>query len=284
MQLMIDIYDYEIIFVNDGSSDNSWIIIQHLAKQALTIKAINFSRNFGYQRALTAGYDVATGDAIITMDADMQHPPHIIPSLIKKWEKGARIVYAKRINRDDTFLKKFTANIYYRILDAIADVHIPRNINDFRLIDKQVLIKIKTMREYSRYLRGMIAWSGFEYAIVDFMQPMRLSGTTKYTWTKLFKIAFDGIANFSLFPLKISCFAFIFVFLSGISFVLYLGIKIISFHTYYSLFNIIYLLLYLSLGFQFFLIWLIGRNIGITYDQLKDRPLYIITKKINFLR
>ena len=281
MQTVANTYDYEIIFVNDGSTDNSWKIIQYLAKQTTTVKGINFSRNFGYQCALTAGYDHALGDAIITMDADMQHPPHIIPKMIEKWNQGAHIVYAKRINREDIFLKKFTAHIYYKILDTIAEVHIPQNINDFRLIDKQVLEKIKHMREHSRYLRGMIAWAGFEYAIVDFMQPTRLSGTTKYTWTKLFKIAFDGIANFSLFPLKIAGILFAFIFLTGTSIVTCILVKIILFQVHYTLFDFLFVALYLFLGFQFCLLWLIGRNLGITYDQLKHRPLYIITKKIN---
>lgn len=281
LQRISSLYTYEIIFVNDGSTDNSWSIIQHFAQQKSTIKGINFSKNFGYQRALTAGYDVASGDAIITMDSDMQHPPHIIPLLIDQWCNGASIVYAKRLIREDTFLKKITAQLYYKILDTIAEVHIPRSINDFRLIDKQVVEKIKNMREHSRYLRGMIAWAGFNYAVVDFIQPIRLSGKTKYTWTKLFKVAFDGIANFSLFPLKIACFFFIFVFLTGIiTLTGHIFFKNLYYNRY-SLFDLLYFVIYFSLGFQFFLIWLIGRNIGITYDQLKDRPLYIIAQKIN---
>ena len=281
-QSLLSAYDYEIIFVNDGSSDESWSIIQSLCLHSSKIKGINFSCNFGYQRALTAGYDKAQGDAIITMDSDMQHPPYLIPSLLQKWESGANIVYARRTNRDDSFLKKVTALVYYRILETISDVHIPHNVNDFRLIDRKVLNHIKPMREHSRYLRGMIAWAGFQYDIVDFNQPMRLSGTTKYTWTKLFKIAFDGIANFSLFPLKIASFFFIITFISSINLAISIVTQYLFCRVSYNFIDVLYFFIYVSLGLQFLLIWLLGRNIGITYDQLQYRPLYIVREKIKF--
>ena len=174
-----------------------------------------------------------------------------------------------------------TAHFYYQILEAISDIHIPQNVNDFRLIDRRVLVYIKSMTEHSRYLRGMIAWAGFDYAIVDFNQPTRLSGTTKYTWKKLFKIAFDGIANFSLFPLKLACFFFILVVISGFSIAMGIAVHYVS-HTHrFQIIDLMYFLLYLTFGLQFLLLWLLGRNIGIIYDQLKERPLYIIRKKIN---
>lgn len=192
-------YDYEIIFVNDGSTDGSWNLIQTLIGKDPYVKGMQFSRNFGHQIALTAGYDHAQGDAIITMDTDLQDPPELVLEMIKKWEQGSHIVYARRIDRKDTFLKRITATLYYRLLNVIADVVIPRNVGDFRLIDKKVLMILQHCRERSRYLRGLVAWTGFSCDFVDFQRPNRLHGQTGYTWKKMLKLASDGITGFSVF-------------------------------------------------------------------------------------
>lgn len=273
--------DYEIIFVNDGSKDASWYKICQLAQRDKHIKALNFSRNFGHQIALTAGYDIASGEAIITMDADMQDPPSILAQLIAKWKEGADIVYARRIDRQDTFLKRITAQWYYIFLDAVSDVRIPRNVGDFRLIDKCVLHELRKCSEKSRYLRGMVAWMGFKQEYIDFKRPNRASGVTGYTWKKMFTLAFDGMTAFSLFPLKIAAFVGIFVIVTGILMFSYITFDAFINNVRYPLFKWLVTIIYIFMGVQFLLLWLLGEYIGRIFEQQKNRPLYIVQDKIN---
>lgn len=272
-------YNYEILFVNDGSSDNSWDIITKLSQENSHIVGYNFTRNFGHQAALTAGYAKATGDAVITLDADLQDPPTLIPQLLEQWEQGAQIVYALRINRTDTLLKKWTARLYYKMLDSIADVCMPRNVGDFRLLDKKVVQCIMQFPEHARYLRGMVAWTGFAHAFVNFKRPDRFAGQTGYTWKKMFKLAFDGVTGFSLFPLKIAAYIGIFVIVSGFAMFAYITCDAIFFHKHYPLFKWLVTVIYICMGVQFLLLWILGEYIGRTYDQQKGRPLYIIADK-----
>lgn len=281
LQKISNHFDYEIIFVNDGSKDTSWQKISELMHRDTRVKGISFSRNFGHQAALTAGYDHASGDIIITMDADLQDPPSLIQRMIHAWENGAHIVYARRIDRRDTFLKRITANLWYRFFDHISDVSIPRNVGDFRLIDKKVLDYLQQCREKSRYLRGMVAWSGFTHAFVDFNRPDRQAGTTAYTWSKMFKLAFDGMTGFSLFPLKLAAFVGVFVIITGTLMFLYITIDALFFDIYYPLFKWLVTIMYIFMGIQFLLLWIIGEYIGRIFEQQKDRPLYIVDKKLN---
>lgn len=274
-------YTYELIFINDGSRDSSWSIISRLAHANPHIKGINFSRNFGHQVALTAGYDLAQGDAIISMDADLQDPPSLLNDMLHAWEKGADIVYARRINRDDGFLKKLTANWYYKMLDIISDVKIPRNVGDFRLIDKKVLDVLKHCREKSRYLRGMVAWTGFKSEFIDFVRPNRVAGVTGYTWKKMFKLGFDGMTSFSLFPLTIAAYVGCFVILTGCAMFAYITLDTMLRSVYYPLFKWLVTIIYIFMGVQFILLWLIGEYIGRIFDQQKERPLYIVNEKLN---
>ena len=195
-------YEYEFIFINDGSNDNSWSIIKNLTVSSASVKAINFSKNFGHQIALSAGYNHAKGDAIISMDADMQHPPEIIPAMIKAWQEGFDIVYIKNKTRKDSFFKKITALGYYRILELISEIKIPRNVADFRLIDKKVLSIINQSEEKARYLRGMVAWTGFKHTVIECSFAKRHSGVPGYTWNKMFKLALDGVIGFSTSPFR----------------------------------------------------------------------------------
>lgn len=281
LQKVLTEYEYEIIFVNDGSRDNSWKVIQELAQKDSRIKAINFSRNFGHQAALTAGYDCAQGDAIISMDADMQDPPELIVQMLEKWQQGFDVVYARRINRNDGHLKQLTAWGYYKFLDAVSDVTMPRNVGDFRLIDKKVLDELKQCKERSRYLRGMVAWLGFNHTFVDFKRPDRLSGTTGYTWKKMFKLAFDGLTSFSMFPLKIAAFVGMFVIVSGSGMFVYIAYDALIRNVRYPLFKWLTTIIYIFMGVQFLLMWLLGEYIGRIYDQEKGRPLYIVKETLN---
>jgi polyisoprenyl-phosphate glycosyltransferase len=269
-------YHFEIIFVNDGSRDHSWRLIEKLAQIDNRITGINFSRNFGHQMALTAGYDCAQGEAIITMDADLQDPPALIIQMVEKWQAGAQVVYARRANRKDSFLKKVTAQWYYRLLDRIADINMPRNVGDFRLIDKKVLETIKNCREKSRYLRGMVAWSGFKSAYVDFNRPNRHAGETGYTWSKMLKLAFDGMTGFSLFPLRLAAFIGMFVIATGCAMFFFICCDTFFYNVYYPLFKWLTTIMYIFMGIQFLLMWILGEYIGRIFEQQKGRPLYII--------
>lgn len=274
-------YDYELILINDGSRDRSWSIIKELAYNNLRIKAIQFSRNFGHQMALTAGYDVACGDAVITMDADMQDPPKLILDMIKKWEEGFQIVYARRIDRKDSFLKQITAKLYYQFLDLISDVKIPRNVGDFRLIDKKVLSTLNSCREKARYFRGMVAWTGFSQTYIDFARPNRTAGATGYTWKKMFKLAFDGMTSFSMFPLKLAAYVGVFVIATGILMFLYITCDALFNQVDYPLFKWLVTIIYIFMGIQFLLLWFLGEYIGRIHDQQKGRPLYIVAEEVN---
>ena len=271
-----DIYNYEFIFVNDGSGDNSWDILQQLAFQDMNIKALSFSRNFGFQMALTAGYDYAQGDAIITIDADLQDPPELILEMIIKWQEGFYIVYARRLSRSDGFLKDITADLYYKLLDLVADVPIPQNVGDFRLIDRRVLSEIVKCRERFRYWRGMVAWTGFRHTFVYFTRPERVAGKTGYTWKKLFKLALDGISSFSMFPLKIAAYVGVFVMVTGMLMFLYIAYDACVCGARYPLFKWLVTIIYIFMGVQFMLIWLLGEYIGRIHDEQKKRPLYIV--------
>jgi polyisoprenyl-phosphate glycosyltransferase len=274
-------YDYELVLVDDGSSDSSWKVISDFSERNKFVKAICFSRNFGHQVALSAGYDICSGDAIISLDADLQDPPSLCLDMIKKWGDGAKIVYARRIDRKENFLKKYTALCFYKVLDSVSDVKIPRNVGDFRLIDKIVLDHLKRCNEKNKYLRGIVAWLGFKQDFVDFKRPNRFAGKTHYTWTKMFKLAFDGITGFSLFPLKLSAYVGSFVILTGSLLLVYVTFDAIFFQTYYPLFKWLVIVIYIFMGVQFVLLWLLGEYLGRVYEQEKGRPLYIVSKKIN---
>jgi polyisoprenyl-phosphate glycosyltransferase len=281
MSSVQSMYNYEIIFINDGSHDASWHLLTQIAKGDEQVKALSFSRNFGHQAALTAGYDVAIGDAVITMDADLQDPPVLILEMLQAWEQGAEIVYARRINRRDSFIKRITAAWFYKFLDKVADVRIPRNVGDFRLVDKKIVLQLRQFRERARYLRGMVAWTGFKQAYVDFNRPDRFAGKTGYTWKKMFKLAVDGLTSFSMFPLKVAAYVGLIIIFSGCGMLAYIAFDTLVFNVSYPLFKWLITGIYMFMGVQFLLLWLLGEYIGRIYDQQKGRPLYIVSDTLN---
>ena len=198
-------YDYEIIFVNDGSRDKTLDILKQIARDDNKIKIISFSRNFGHQVAITAGIDEALGDAIIVMDADLQDPPEIINEMLIQWEKGYEVVYARRkIRQGESFFKKITANTFYRTLNKLTDIPIPVDTGDFRLIDKKIKYNLFKIREKNRFVRGIISWIGYRQTFVEYERQKRYAGETKYPLKKMIKFAMDGITSFSIYPLKIA--------------------------------------------------------------------------------
>lgn len=275
-------YTYEIIFINDGSKDTTWTEILEISTRDKKVKWINLSRNFWHQLALSAWYMEASGDIIISMDADMQDPPILILEMIKKWEAWFEVVYARRRGRYDKFVKKYTAILYYKILSRVSDTKIPRNVGDFRLIDKKVLTAFKGLKEKDRYIRGMFAWMWFKTTFVDFDRPERIIGETSYTWKKMIKLAMDGILNFSTFPLKLWAIIWFFLIILSTFFFLYVSYDFFINETEYPLYKWINIVLLWFVWLQFIFMWILGEYIWRIYNETRERPLYIISEKINF--
>ena len=273
---------WEIIFVNDGSADNTLKMVEELASENSFIKAVSLTRNFGHQAALMAGLDNASSDAVITMDGDLQDPPDLIPELIDKWNEGFLVVYARRKNyRRDNFLKRWLSMFFYFTLKSLRMSAAPKNVGDFRLIDRRVLEEIKNMRERTRYLRGMISWLGFSSAFVDYDRPDREAGKAGYSFSQLTRLAMDGFFSFSRLPLRIGLFLGVISILIGFGFMVYMISDIIFNDVYYHLYKLLVDVIFIFIGFLFILIWILGEYIGRIYHEVKGRDLYIIHKKVN---
>ena len=271
----------EIIFVNDGSYDRSSEIIAGIIASDKRVKALHFTRNFGHQAALTAGMDAAKGEILITLDCDLQDPPDLIPEMIKKWQQGAMVVFARRQRRDDIFLKKITAKFFYWLMRKFSDVKISGDIGDFRLVDRKVLVKLNNMREKSRYLRGMVAWLGFNYAIIDYDRPQRFHGKTGFSFLKMARFAMDGLLNFSLFPLRMGLVIGALCILMGFSFLSYIIFDAVVNHVEYPLYKWLIVALFMLIGFLFILLWIIAEYIGKIYEEARGRPLYVVQRSDN---
>lgn len=273
-------YGYEIIYVNDGSRDDTLVQLREIAAQDKNVRVRSFSRNFGHQLAVTAGMDIAKGDALIIIDADLQDPPEVIPELVKAWENGADIAYGKRAKREgETFMKKFTAACYYRLLSFMSAYPIPLDTGDFRLIDRKVADMFLQMREHNRFLRGMSAWMGFNAVPVEYVRHERFAGKTKYTLKKMLKLAFDGITGFSDKPLSIST-----ALGTGICFIAGLGlIALIVCAIATDVPSWLWAVdgIVMLQGITMLLMGIQGAYMNRMYDELKGRPLYIIGEEIN---
>lgn len=273
-----DKYDFEIICINDGSSDSSLDKLIEIQKKDKRFKIINFSRNFGHQMAITAGLDFARGDAVIIMDADLQDPPSVSLELIEKWEEGYEVVYAQRRTRQDKKFKKFTAFLFYRTLDKLADIRIPKDTGDFRLMDRKVVEALKKFREKNRFMRGIVAYVGFKQTGVLFDRQERFSGKTHYPLKKMIKLALDGITSFSTVPLRLMTQTGILISilsLMGIIFALFVRIFIPEATIPGTTFAII-ATLFIG-GVQIFMMGILGTYIGRIYSEVQGRPLYIVS-------
>lgn len=272
----------EYIFVNDGSRDNSLNILKQLAATDKQVKVLDFSRNFGHQAALLAGMKHAEGNLVITMDCDLQDPPELLPQMIQQWRNGFDVVYARRKNRSDGFFKKYSALLYYKVISGVSLVRIPRNVGDFRLIDKKVLDEINQMPEHNVYLRGMVAWAGFKHTFVDFNRPERTDGKTGYTLSKMVKLGMNGLMSFSFLPLRLGLFLGVLSIVSGSFLLVYQIADVLINQVYYHLYKWLVVVLFIFMGFMFMLLWIIGEYIGKIYDEVRQRPHFIINQKINF--
>lgn len=272
-------YLYEMVFVNDGSSDLSLQKLAGIQQKDKRVIIINFARNFGHQIAVTAGLDYAKGDAVIIMDSDMQDPPKVSFDLIKKWEEGYEVVYAQRRTRKDSLFKKITADLFYRSLEKLADIHIPRNTGDFRLIDRKVVDQIKRFKEHNRFLRGMVSYVGFKQAAVQFDRDQRHAGETGYPLKKMIKFAADGIFSFSTAPLRfIRNIGFTIAGLAFLGIIYALIMKIFFPAVTIEGWTFIVISILLMGGIQLIMLGVLGSYIGRIYTEAQGRPLYIISE------
>lgn len=270
-------YGFEIIFVNDGSRDDSLDLLRKIQAKDKRVAVINFSRNFGHQIAVTAGLDYAKGDAVIIMDSDLQDPPKVSFELISKWEEGYEVAYAQRRSRKDTFFKKITANLFYRALQKLADIDIPRNTGDFRLIDRKVVDKMKLFKEHNRFLRGMVSFVGFKQVAVEFDRDERYAGETGYPLKKMLKFAADGIFSFSTYPLKfIRNFGFFVATLAMLGILYAIVMKIFFPGITIEGWTFIVISILFMGGVQLVMLGVLGSYIGRIYTESQNRPLYIV--------
>lgn len=276
-------YKYEVIFIDDGSTDNTNSEIKNYTSKNSNIKLISFYRNFGHQMALSCGYSKASGDCIISMDSDLQDPPEIIQQMINKWESGSLVVYAKRKTRNvDNLFKRVSASFFYNLINFLSDVPIPKDVGDFRLLDRKVVDYLNSLPEQSKFLRGLVAWGGFPASFVSFDREKRNSGETHYSFGKMVNFALDGIISFSVKPLRLATF---FGFL--VAFIGFLGMLYAIIGKFYfpqdlvSGWAAIFVGLMFLGGVQLITIGIIGEYIGKIFTQIQNRPNYTIKEKLN---
>lgn len=268
---------YEIVCVNDGSKDNTLMHLIEYHTQNPKVKVINLSRNYGKEIALSAGLDYARGNAVIPIDADLQDPPELIEELVEKWREGYDVVYATRRSRTgESWLKRFTANAFYRIIDSISHVPIPRDTGDFRLLDRRVVNAIKQLPERTRFMKGLFAWVGFKQTSVLFDRPSRYKGETKWNYWRLWNFALDGIMSFSFVPLKVWSYIGLLVAIPSFFYASFLVLRTIFFGVQVAGYaSIMVAILFLG-GVQLVSLGVIGEYVGRVYEEVKGRPLYLV--------
>ena len=273
----IDNYEFEILFINDGSKDRTLELIKEYRKKDNRISYVNFSRNFGKEVAMLAGFDYAKGDCVIIMDADLQDPPELIPTLLKYWEEGYDDVYAQRRSRKgETFLKKFTSKMYYRVLQKLTKVEIQKDTGDFRLLDRRCVNALRKMRETQRCSKSMFSWIGYKKKAVLYDRDPRIAGKTKWNYAKLMNLAIDGITSFTTSPLRISTFLAIPTFLLLIIYFIYVIIKCVRLSIPIQAFQATILLILFFSAIQIMLFGIVGEYLGRIFNETKNRPIYFV--------
>ena len=273
----IEGYEFEILFINDGSKDRTLELIKEFREEDNRVCYVDFARNFGKETAMIAGFDYSTGDAVIVMDADLQDPPELIPQMIKYWEDGYDDVYAKRRSRKgETFLKRLTSKMYYKVLQALTKVEIQKDTGDFRLLDRRCVNALKKMRETGRNSKSMFSWIGYNKKAILYDRDPRIAGKTKWNYAKLINLAIDGITSFTTSPLRLSTFIAIPTFLALIIYFIYVIIKCIRFGIVIEAFQAIILLVLFFSGIQILLFGIVGEYLGRIFNETKNRPLYLV--------
>ena len=276
-------YSHELIFIDDGSTDQTLSILKEQAKKNQNLKLLSFNRNFGHQAALFCGYQHAKGDCIITIDADLQDPPEVIEQMIKEWQNGYEIVYAKRKTRKDTFFKKLSAFFFYRFLNFLSDTPIPADVGDFRLQSRRVNQYLIKLPEHNKFLRGLVAWGGFKEKYLEINRQERYSGTTHYTFSKMLNFALDGIISFSTKPLRVATYMGFFTSFLGVLGIIYALLQRFFLpHQYWVTgWTALFVAVLFLGGTQLITIGIIGEYIAKIYRESQNRPQYLLKEKIN---
>lgn len=268
---------YEIVYIDDGSCDDSYQILKEIKSFNPNVSVIKFSRNFGKELAVSAGLQKSLGDAVVVIDCDLQDPPHLIPLMIHAWKSGADVVNMRRVGREgDSFVKKQTAKYFYKLIKSIGDVEIEENVGDFRLLSRKAVDAINQLPERNRFMKGLFSWVGYKKTTIDYVRKPRLAGKTKWPYWKLWNFALDGITNFSTAPLKISAYiGFIFAFIAFFLGLSYL-IKTMIYGDEVKGFPTLFLTILFLSGIQLISIGVIGEYISRIFIEIKGRPLYLI--------
>ena len=272
-------YDFEFLFVNDGSKDRTIELIKEYREKDKRVCYVDFARNFGKETAMKAGIDYATGDAVVFLDADLQDPPEIITEMIKYWEEGYDDVYAQRKSRKgETWMKKFTSKMYYKILQDLTNVPIQKDTGDFRLLDRRCVNALKVMNESQRNSKSMFSWVGYKKKAIFYDRDPRVAGKTKWNYSKLINLAIDGITSFTTSPLRISTFIAIPTFLVLFVYFVYVIAKSFIVHQPIQAFQATILLILFFSGIQIMLFGIVGEYLGRIFNETKNRPLYLVNE------
>lgn len=273
---------FEMLFVNDGSSDATETCVMKLVEADPNVSLINLSRNFGKEAALAAGIDKATGDAIIPIDVDLQDPPEVIPDMISLWQQGAHIVNARRIKRNtDSWIKRFTATAFYRVFNVAAEHPIPRNVGDFRLLDREVVTVLRQFGEHSRFNKALFSWVGFETREVTYERPARAGGETGWTYWKLWQLALDGIFASSTLPLRVWTYLGSFLALLSLVYSLFILVSTLVYGNDTPGYASTVILILFFGGMNMFALGIIGEYVGRIYIETRQRPLYVVRSFVN---
>ncbi len=276
---------WELVLVNDGSWDRSYDIMLELHEQDPRVHIVNFSRNFGHQIAITAGMDYAQGQAVVIIDADLQDPPQVILDLVAKWREGYEVVYAiRRERKGETWFKLWTAKMFYRLINKITGVNIPLDTGDFRLLDRKAVDALRQIREHHRFMRGLSVWIGFRQTGVMYVREERFAGETKYPFRKMLRFAMDGITSFSYLPLQLATYmGFTIAGLSVLGIIITIILRLSGSHAFEGQATTLVMVLFLG-GIQLISLGIIGEYLGRIYDEVKNRPLYIVDEAVGFER
>lgn len=275
-------FDFEIIYINDGSRDKTLDILREINAEDKRARVLNLSRNFGKEAAMTAGIDAARGDALIVLDADLQDPPYLIPELIKIWkDQNADVVYGQRVNREgETWFKKVTASMFYRAINNISAVEIPRNTGDFRLMNRRAIDALRKLREHHRFMKGLFAWIGYKQVALQYNRAPRAAGTTKWNYWKLSNFAMEGITSFSIVPLRIATFAGFIISLCAFGYGGFIILITLFFGRDLPGYASLMVMVTFLSGIQLLTIGILGEYIGRIFGETKNRPLYFIEEEL----